>query len=67
MAYLAPLTMRVAAKPLRRFVFLDAGPYRLEGVGVRREFMFAARLETDSWMEGLEIQCRTRVMTTLSL
>ncbi len=44
MAYLAPLTLRVAAEPLRRFVLLDAGPYRLEGEGVRREFMFAAGL-----------------------
>jgi hypothetical protein len=44
MAQLAPLTLRVAAKPLRRFVLLDAGPYRLEGEGVRREFMFAAGL-----------------------
>ena len=47
MAYLAPLTLRVAAKPLRRFVLLNTGLYRLEGEGVRREFMFAARLETD--------------------
>jgi hypothetical protein len=59
--------MRVAAKPLRRFVFLDAGPYRLEGEGVRRKFMFAAGLETDRWTEGLEIRRRTRVMTALSL
>jgi hypothetical protein len=47
MAHLAPLTLRVAAEPLRRFVLLDAGPYRLEGEGVRREFMFAAGVETD--------------------
>jgi hypothetical protein len=67
MAYLAPLTLRVAAEPLRRFVLLNARPYRLEGEGVRREFMFAARLETDRWTEGLEIQRRTRVMTALSL
>jgi hypothetical protein len=61
------LALRVAAESLRRFVLLDAGPWRLEGGGVRREFMFAARLETDRWMEGLEIQRRTRVMTVLSL
>ena len=67
MAYLAPLTLRVAAEPLRRFVLLDAGPYRLEGEGARREFMFTAGLETDRWTEGLEIRRRTRVMTALSL
>ena len=48
MAHLALLTLRVAAERLRRFVLLDAGLYRLEGEGVRREFMFAAGLETDS-------------------
>jgi hypothetical protein len=46
MAHLGPLAPRVAADSLRRLVLLDAGPYRLEG-GVRREFMFAAGLETD--------------------
>jgi hypothetical protein len=45
MAHLAPLATRVA-ESLRHFVFLDAGPYRLEG-GVGREFMFAAALEMD--------------------
>ena len=67
MAHLAPLTLRVAAEPLRRFVLLDMRPYRLEGEGVRCEFMFSTRLETDRWMEGLEIQRRTRVMIALSL
>jgi hypothetical protein len=47
MAHLAPLAPRVAAESLQRFVLLDAGPYRLEGEGIRREFMFAAGLETD--------------------
>jgi hypothetical protein len=41
------LALRVAAESLRRFVLHDAGPYRLEGGGVRREFMFAAALETE--------------------
>jgi hypothetical protein len=41
------LALKVAAEPLRRFVFLDAGPYRLEGGRVGRSFMFAAGLETD--------------------
>jgi hypothetical protein len=67
MAHLAPLTLRVAVKHLQRFVLLNAGPYQLEGEGVRREFMFATRVETDRWTEGLEIRRRTRVMTVLSL
>lgn len=46
MAHLVPLAMRVA-ETLRPFAFFDAGPYRLEGRGVGREFMFAAALETD--------------------
>jgi len=46
MAHLAPLATSVA-ESLRRFVFLDAGPYRLDGGGVGREYMFAAALETD--------------------
>jgi hypothetical protein len=41
------LALKVAAESLRRFVLHDAGPYRLEGGGVRREFMFAAALETE--------------------
>ena len=48
MVHLGPLAPRVAADSLQRFVLLDAGPCRLEGGGVRREFMFAAALE----MEG---------------
>jgi hypothetical protein len=44
---MAHLALRVAAGPLRRFVLLDAGPYRLEGEGVRRRFMLAAQLEPD--------------------
>ena len=47
MAHLGPSAPRVAAESLRRFVLLDAGPYRLEGGGVGREFMFSAALETD--------------------
>lgn len=47
MAHLAPLAPRVAAEYLRHFVLFDAGPYRLEGGGVGREYMFAAALETD--------------------
>jgi hypothetical protein len=47
MVDLGPSAPRVAAESLRRFVLLDAGPYRLEEEGVRREFMFAAGLETD--------------------
>jgi hypothetical protein len=47
MAHLGPLALRVAAESLRRFVLLDVGPYRLEGGGVGREFMFAATLEMD--------------------
>ena len=34
MTHLAPLTLRVAAKPLRRVVLLDAGPYRLDDVNL---------------------------------
>ena len=44
---MAHLALRVAAGPLRRFVLLNAGPYRLEGEGVRRRFMLAAQLEPD--------------------
>jgi hypothetical protein len=33
MAHLGPLVPRVAAESLRRFVLLDAGPYRLEEEG----------------------------------
>jgi hypothetical protein len=47
MAHLDLLALRVAVESLRRFVLLDAGPYRLEGEGVRRGFMLAAQLETD--------------------
>jgi hypothetical protein len=61
MAHLDLLALKVAAGPLRRFVLLDVGPYRLEGEGVRRRFMLAAQLET----EGLEIRRSTRVMNAL--
>jgi len=47
MADLAPLAPRVADGSLRRFVLLGVGPYRLEGGGVGREYIFAAALETD--------------------
>jgi hypothetical protein len=62
MAHLAPLTLRDAAKSLRRFVLLDAGPYRLEGGRVGREFMFAAALETDGRIRDTG---RTRMMNAL--
>jgi hypothetical protein len=59
--------MRVAAKPLQRFVLLNVRLYQLEGEGIRRKFMFAARLKTDKWTKGLKIQYKTKVMTALSL
>jgi hypothetical protein len=34
-AHFGPLVLRAAAEPLRRFVLLDAGPWRLEGGRIR--------------------------------
>ena len=59
------LTQRVAAKSLQRFVFLNVGPYQLEGGGVRREFMFATTLETEGGDRRIRDMGRMRVMNAL--
>jgi serine/threonine protein kinase HipA of HipAB toxin-antitoxin module len=65
MAHLALLATRVAAESPRRFVLLDARPYRLEGGGVGRGFMFAAALETDRGGRKDGGARKTRMMNAL--
>jgi hypothetical protein len=45
MAYLGLLAVRVVAQLFGCFVLLDEGPYRLEGGGVRCEFMLPLTVE----------------------
>jgi hypothetical protein len=71
MAHLDLLAQRVAAKPLQRFVLLNARPYRLEGEGGKTWDLCLpldlkqTELDRRSWMEGLEIRRRMRVMNVL--